>query len=143
MTAGPDPHLPPAISGRCRHRHERLKTWRLGKSGRREAKCITLLQCNVDGLTESKLAELQAVADDEAKPVDVILVQENKLKKASPSPKLDGFDIIRRDRTQPRGKGEILRGGVAIFVRHGTKFASKTTPVSHQNHRQVHGVVCH
>jgi ribonuclease HI len=136
----PDMTLP-AASGACssplpcppqtrnvRHRQDRLRTWRLGKAGQRKERTITILQCNVDGLTESKQAELQAVADDPDHPVTVILVQETKLKKSSPLPALAGFDIIRCDRTMARGQGEVIGGGVAIFVRQGLKYARKTKP---------------
>jgi potassium voltage-gated channel Eag-related subfamily H protein 8 len=77
------------------------------------------MQCNVDGLTAPKLAELQACN------ADIIVVQETKLRNISRAPALIGYSAVRKDRPTPRQAGKEPRGGgLCTFVKNGIAFVT-------------------
>ncbi len=73
---------------------------------------ITFLQWNCDGLA-TKANELEKLV--QRKSVDIVLLQETKLGRDDVTPRLKGFDCLRRDRP---GSGAPLRrgGGLAIYI---------------------------
>ena len=67
---------------------------------------LRVLQWNVDGIHTS-VADLRQLLKEEK--VDVCLVQESKLSARGPTPRIDGFASVRRDR--PSGSAAGGRGG--------------------------------
>jgi exonuclease III len=78
-------------------------------------KGLTLHQCNCDYLA-TKVDELQDLADREG--ADVLVIQETKLGTRDQTPRLKGYNQVRKDR---RGSGTVHHrgGGLMIYVKEG------------------------
>ena len=82
---------------------------------------LVILQLNIRGLY-SKLCRLKALLNEvtEGKKPDILLLCETWQNKNSPSPVLDGYDFVSKNRTHKLG------GGVCIFVSKKLKFKTRS-----------------
>ena len=106
--------------------------------------CLTILQWNCDCLT-TKAVELNELTVRYG--IDIIALQETKLGRDDPTPILNGFDAVRRDR--PGSGARFARGGgLLTYIKKGIPYsedpaaylpAGNTSPslmyTSHQYHR--------
>ena len=82
---------------------------------------LIILQLNIRGLY-SKLCRLKALLNEvtEGKKPDILLLCETWQNKNSPSPVLDGYDLVSKNRTHKLG------GGVCIYVSRKLKFKTRS-----------------
>ena len=81
--------------------------------------CLTILQWNCDCLT-TKVVEPSELTVRYG--IDIIALQETKLGRDDPTPVLNGFDAVRRDRT---GSGARLArgGGLLTYMKEGIPYS--------------------
>ena len=84
-------------------------------------KTIKILQLNINGLT-SKTDELKDLLDRPNMDIDVITLQETKLKKTSKTPKIPNFTAVRKDRPHRTG------GGLMTYIKNDIIFTDIKTP---------------
>ena len=75
---------------------------------------LKILQFNIDSLL-SKVEELKAFIKKHQ--IDVLAIQETKMIITDRTPCIPGYTIVRRDRSQPKGKEKNRGGGLLIGVR--------------------------
>ena len=81
--------------------------------------CITILQWNCDCLT-TKVVELSELTVRYG--IDIIALQETKLGRDDPTPVLNGFDAVRRDR--PGSGGHFAHGGgLMTYIKKGIPYS--------------------
>ena len=81
--------------------------------------CLTILQWNCDCLT-TKVVELSELTVRYG--IDIIALQETKLGRDDPTPVLNGFDVVRRDRP---GSGACFArgGGLLTYIKKGIPYS--------------------
>ena len=81
--------------------------------------CLTILQWNCDCLT-TKVVQLSELTVRYG--IDIIALQETKLDRDDPTPVLNGFDAVRRDR--PGGGARFDRGGgLLTYIKKGIPYS--------------------
>ena len=81
---------------------------------------LKVIQWNVDGLSTS-LVDLKSLVEREPD-IDILLIQETKLRPPVPDPLLDGYVAIRRDRPIVPGGGGSRGGGLLTYVKEDIPF---------------------
>ena len=76
---------------------------------------LKVVQWNVDGLSTS-LVDLKGLVEREPD-IDILLIQETKLKPPMSDPQLEGYVPLRRDRPILPGRGGSRGGGLLTFVK--------------------------
>ena len=87
-------------------------------------KTITIIQININGLT-TKIHELKNLTDNTK--IDIITIQETKLKPTHRTPYLKDYTAIRTDRTYKNG------GGLMTYIKNDIIFTELKTP--HTNNK--------
>lgn len=105
---------------RNERRRRKLQRWRLRKPNAKPGSSLSILQTNIDCLTDVKLAELNTMILKD-KP-DVILLQETKLARGVDRP-IAGYACYHIQRP-----GENIGGGVAIYTRSAFKWKKLVNP---------------
>ena len=82
-------------------------------------KTITIIQININGLT-TKIHELKNLTDNSK--IDIITIQETKLKPTHRTPYLKDYTAIRTDRTYKNG------GGLMTYIKNDIIFTELKTP---------------
>ena len=82
-------------------------------------KTITIIQININGLT-TKIHELKNLTDNTK--IDIITIQETKLKPTHRTPYLKDYTAIRTDRTYKNG------GGLMTYIKNDIIFTELKTP---------------
>ena len=82
-------------------------------------KTITIIQININGLTK-KIHELKNLTDNTK--IDIITIQETKLKPSHRTPYLKDYTAIRTDRTYKNG------GGLMTYIKNDIIFTELKTP---------------
>ena len=89
---------------------------------------MNILQYNIDTIS-SKLEELKLLLKEE--------VQETKMIKKDKDPKIPGYSILRKDRTQSLVNEENRGGGLIIGIRHDTPFKEIKQDISTPNDKHT------
>ena len=87
-------------------------------------KTITIIQININGLT-TKIHELKNLTDNTK--IDIITIQETKLKPTHRTPYLKDYTAIRTDRTYKNG------GGLMTYIKNDIIFTELKTPHTNNN----------
>ena len=87
-------------------------------------KTITIIQININGLT-TKIHELKNLTDNTK--IDIITIQETKLKPTHRTPYLKDYTAIRTDRTYKNG------GGLMTYIKNDIIFTELKTPHTTNN----------
>ena len=87
-------------------------------------KTITIIQININGLT-TKINELKNLTDNTK--IDIITIQETKLKPTHRTPYLKDYTAIRTDRTYKNG------GGLKTYIKNDIIFTELKTPHTTNN----------
>ena len=87
-------------------------------------KTITIIQININGLT-TKIHELKNLTDNTK--IDIIKIQETKLKPTHRTPYLKDYTAIRTDRTYKNG------GGLMTYIKNDIIFTELKTPHTTNN----------
>ena len=87
-------------------------------------KTITIIQININGLT-TKIHELKYLADNTK--IDIITIQDTKLKPTHRTPYLKDYTAIRTDRTYKNG------GGLMTYIKNDIIFTELKTPHTTNN----------
>ena len=85
----------------------------------KKKKQLNILQYNINGIN-TKIEELKQLIEDQS--IDIILIQETKLKSTSKTPKIQGFTPIRQDRRNKDG------GGLITYVKDNITFTDIKLP---------------
>src|SRR6218665_1922947 len=76
---------------------------------------LTIMQWNARSLLNNK-EQLKNFLFNTPNPPDVVCIEETFLKEKHQSPRINGYDIIRKDRTNKE------QGGLAIYIKIGLNF---------------------
>ena len=116
----PQPHLQQQ-PGTHLPRHNQQTNNRTDSQQTSNKKTIKILQLNINGLT-SQIDELKELFDRPNMDIDVITLQETKLKKTSKTPKIPNFTAVRKDRPHRTG------GGLMTYIKNDIIFTDIKTP---------------
>ena len=90
---------------------------------------LSVFQCNINSYNSNCGELLKHIAQEAP---DLVCLQETYLKSTAVSPKVHGYDVVRRDRTVARSNTGIIKGGgILIMIRNdsGITYAESEPPV--------------
>ena len=122
----PQPHLQQQ-PGTHPPRHNQQTNNRTDSQHLSNKKTIKVMQLNINGLT-SKIDELKELLDRPNMDIDVITLQETKLKKTSKTPKIPYFTAVRKDRPHRTG------GGLMTYIKNDIIFTDIKIPQNINQH---------